>query len=329
MSTIKSLGWIRLTALSIDERFGRFTNRYALDCLRYSLAVVFFWFGIIKPLGMTPATMLVRETLSATPVLRAVVPFSVFMPVLGWWEALVGLGFLSRRTIHLAVGCMMIQMAATFVPLLVVPEVTFHSAPFVPTTPGFYVVKNAVLLSGGLVVATSCDRPDWQQGRTLSALAADARRGLGVTAATLFVTLQRASPRLLRAGLCLVFLWAGMRTLSGTGEMAGWIVTTVHPLAAPALLVPLIGVLELSVGLCLLTERTTTIATYLVVVYLLLSLVPLLLQPALVFDGSPVAISFEGAYLIKDWVLVSAVLVLAGGDSDSSSGLPPSSPSRS
>jgi hypothetical protein len=69
-------------------------------------------------------------------------------------------------------------------------------------------------------------------------------------------------------------------------------------------------VLELSIGLCLLAERTTTIAAYLVVVYLLLSLLPLLLRPALVFDSPPVAISFVGAYLIKDWVLVSAVLVL-------------------
>lgn len=316
MSTVNQLGWLRRTVLSIDGRFGTFKNRYALGCLRYSLAVVFFWFGIIKPLGMTPATMLVQETLSATPVLRAVVPFSVFMPVLGWWEAFVGLGLLSRRTIGLAVGCMMVQMGATFVPLFVVPEVTFHSAPFAPTTPGFYVIKNFVLLSGGLVVASSYGGTDRQQGWNPSALGAYARRGWDVTAANSFGTLQRASPRLLRAGLCLVFLWAGMLTLSGTGEMAGWIVTTVQPLAAPVVLVSLIGVLELSIGLCLLAERTTPIAAYLVVVYLLLSLLPLLLRPALVFNSTPIAISFEGAYLIKDWVLVSAVLVLDYRESD-------------
>jgi len=311
MSTVNQPGWIRRTVLSIDDRFETFKDRYALGCLRYSLAMVFFWFGIIKPLGMTPATMLVRETLSATPLLRAAVPFSIFISVLGWWEAVVGLGLLSRRTIHLAVGCMMVQMAATFVPLLVVPEVTFHSAPLVPTTPGFYVIKNFVLLSGGLVVASSYGGPGRQQGWNRPGLAAYARRAWEVTAPTPLGRLQRTSPRLLRAGLCLVFLWAGMLTLSGTGEMAGWIVTTVHPLAAPAVLIPLIGVLELSIGLCLLAERTTATAAYLVVVYLLLSLLPLLLRPSLVSNSTPIAVSFEGAYLIKDWVLVSAVLVLA------------------
>lgn len=311
MSTVNQRDWIRRIVLSIDSCFGSFKSRYALGCLRYSLAVVFVWFGIIKPLGMTPATMLVRETLSATPGLRAVVPFSVFMPVLGWWEALVGLGLLFRRTIRLAVGCMMVQMAATFVPLIVVPAVTFHSAPFVPTTPGFYVMKNFVLLSSGLVVASSYGGTNRQGGWILSLPANYARRSFDVTAApNTLGTLQRASLRLLRAGLCLVFLWAGMLTLSGTGEMGSWIVTAIQPLVAPAVLVPLIGVLELSIGLSLLAERTTIIAAYLVVVYLLLSLLPLLLRPALVFNGIPVAISFEGAYLIKDWVLVSAVLVL-------------------
>jgi uncharacterized membrane protein YphA (DoxX/SURF4 family) len=232
------------------------------------------------------------------------------MTVLGWWEAFVGLGLLSRRTIRPAVGCMMVQMAATFVPLLVVPEVTFHSAPFVPTTPGFYVIKNFVLLSAGLVVASSCGGTDRRPGWTFSGLAGYARGIRDVTAVTPLGGLRRASPRFLRAGLCLVFLWAGMLTLSGNGEMVGWIVTTVQPLAAPAVLVPLIGVLELSIGLCLLAERTTTLASYLVIVYLLLSLLPLLVRPALVFDSTPGAISFEGAYLIKDWVLVSAVFVL-------------------
>lgn len=309
MSTANQLDWIRRTALSVDGRFETFKSRYALGCLRYSLAVVFFWFGIIKPLGMTPATMLVGETLSATPILRTFVPFSVFMPVLGWWEAFVGLALLSRRTIKLAVACMMIQMGATFVPLLVVPEVTFHARPFVPTTPGFYVIKNFVLLSGGLVVASSYAGTGRRQGWIPSSPAAYARRGWDAAAST-FGTLQRTSLRLLRAGLCIVFLWAGALTLIGTGEMAGWVVTTVQPLAAPGVLVALIGVLKLAIGLCLLTERTTTIAAYLVVGYLLLSLLPLLLRPALVFEGTPVALSFEGVFLIKDWILVSAVLVL-------------------
>lgn len=316
MVRVIQLSWIRRMVHLVDSQVGALVGKYALACLRYSLAIVFFWFGIIKPMGITPATMLVRETLSATPVLRAVVPFSVFMPVLGWWEALVGLGLLFRRTTRLAVACMMVQMASTFVPLLVVPDITFHSPPLFPTTPGFYVIKNVVLLSGGLVVASSYDATGWRRDRGVAPAVARSSRSWGV-ASTLWSIEppQQASLRLLRAGLSVIFLWSGLLTLTGTAEMGTWIATAIHPLVAPAPLVLLIGGLELAIGLCLISGRTTTPAPYLALIYLLLSLVPLLLRPALTFDGIPIAISFEGAYLIKDWVLVSAVFVVDDGES--------------
>lgn len=315
MARVIQISRIRRMVLLVDSQFGELKAKYALGCLRYSMAIVFFWFGIIKPLGTTPATMLVRETLSATPVLRMVVPFSVFMPVLGWWEALVGLGLLFRRTIRLAVGCMMVQMAATFVPLLVVPDITFHSPPFFPSTPGFYVIKNVVLLSGGLVLASSYDGTGWRRDQDAALAGACSSRMWGVAGALRSVeSPQRGCLRLLRAGLCVVFLWSGVLTLSGTAQMGTWIATAIHPLVAPALLVPLFGAIELAIGLGLIAGRTTT-AAYLALVYLLLSLVPLLLRPALTFDGFPIAITFEGAYLIKDWVLVSAVVVVDYGES--------------
>jgi uncharacterized membrane protein YkgB len=312
MVIVIQFGGVRQALRPIGSRFGSLERKYALPCLRYSLAIVFFWFGIIKPLGRTPATMLVGETLAATPVLRTFVPFSVFMPVLGWWEAIVGLGLLFRRTIRLAVGCMMVQMGATFVPLFVVPDVTFHTPPFFPTTPGFYVMKNFVLLSGGLVVASHFDGIRWRWDRVVAFSRDHSPRRWNWRLPGSVAPLQRTTLRILRAGLRLVFLWSGMLHLSGMGEMGGWIATVVQPLLPSGILVPLIGALELSIGLGLVTRRTTTVAAYLAVVYLLLSLLPLLLRPALAFNG--IAVTFEGAYLIKDWVLVSAVFVVDRGD---------------
>jgi len=304
---------IRQTARSIDERFGSFRRRYAVACLRHSLAVVFVWFGIIKPLGQTPATMLVGETLAATPILEDTVPFWVFMPALGCWEALVGVGLLFRRTIGLAVACMMVQMAATFVPLVVVPELTFHSWPLVPRTAGFYILKNVVLLTGGLVVTSHyrSGRPGEWVG---AALAGAGRRVPGVTDWNRTAWPGRTwTIGLLRAGLCVIFCWAGLLTLSGNSEMATWIAATVEPVAGPGTLAGLIGTLELSIGLCLLSGRGIRLATYLAVGYLLVSLLPLVLRPSLPFGSGSVEITFAGAYLIKDWILVSAVLAVASG----------------
>jgi len=300
----------------LNRQIGPFERSYGLACLRYSLAIVFFWFGIIKPLGRTPATLLVGETLAATPVLQEFVPFWVFMPVLGYWEALVGIAFLFRRTIKIAVACMMIQMASTFVPLLVVPSLTFDTWPVVPTTAGFYVIKNFVLMTSGLTVATLYGQTAPWLDYLLAgpALVLQRVRGVGGSLDAT-ATRKRTTLFLLRAGLCVVFVWAGLLTLSGHGETPTWIATALGPTVGPGPFVFLIGLTELTIGLSLLSNRTSSIAAAFAVIYLCLSLLPLALQPTLPFNfnGIPVAVTFEGAFLIKDWILVSAVLVVDYG----------------
>ena len=38
---------------NLDKRLIAFLDRYSVPLLRYSLAVVFFWFGVLKPLGVS------------------------------------------------------------------------------------------------------------------------------------------------------------------------------------------------------------------------------------------------------------------------------------
>ena len=44
------------------------------------------------------------------------------------------------------------HMAATFLPLLVLPEYAFKFVPFAPTMEGQYIIKNLVLVSAGWAV---------------------------------------------------------------------------------------------------------------------------------------------------------------------------------
>jgi uncharacterized membrane protein YkgB len=139
---------IRDELTRLDASFESWLSRHGITVLRYALAIVFFWFGIVKPLDISPADPVVYHGVFF-------LPFDLFFPVLGWWEAIVGVGLLFDRTVRLAVYLMVFQMLGTMIPLFTTPWMTFVQWPFVPTEVGAYIIKNWVLLSGGLVVLSA------------------------------------------------------------------------------------------------------------------------------------------------------------------------------
>ena len=132
----------------IDRLLAGTMQRYGTLMLRYALAVVFIWFGILKPLGMSPAEELVKRTIYFLPA-------DVFFPILGWWEVAIGVGLLYRPFVRTALLLLFAQMVGTFLPLLIVPEVVWTRFPFALTTEGQYIIKNLVLISAALVVGGS------------------------------------------------------------------------------------------------------------------------------------------------------------------------------
>jgi len=138
-NSIEELFW------SIDEKIAGWMAKYGLPLLRYSIAIVFIWFGILKPLGLSPAADLVAKT---------VVWFSPdwFVPFLGWWEVLIGLTLLYRPTIRVSIFLLFLQMPGTMLPLVFLPDVCFTQIPFGLTLEGQYIIKNLVLISAALVI---------------------------------------------------------------------------------------------------------------------------------------------------------------------------------
>jgi uncharacterized membrane protein YkgB len=129
----------------IDRRISGTMDRVGPWLLRVSLAVVFIWFGVLKPLGLSSANELVART---------VVWFrpEVFIPILGWWEVAIGVCMLVKPLNRLGVLLLFLQMPGTMLPLFVLPEVCFERVPWVPTLEGQYIIKNLVLISAGIVV---------------------------------------------------------------------------------------------------------------------------------------------------------------------------------
>jgi hypothetical protein len=74
----------------LDDRMVRFMSRYGIELVRVALAVVFIWFGALKVAGESPVEELIARTV------YWIVPPEQFVPFLGAWEIIVGLGLLFR-----------------------------------------------------------------------------------------------------------------------------------------------------------------------------------------------------------------------------------------
>ena len=129
----------------LDRDIAGWMERYGHMLLRFSLAVVFIWFGALKPFGLSPAQELVSRTVFWFPP-------EIFVPILGWWEVAIGVGLLYRPLLRLALLLLFLQMPGTALPLVLFPEVCFADFPFALTLAGQYVIKNLILISAALVI---------------------------------------------------------------------------------------------------------------------------------------------------------------------------------
>ena len=48
--------------IKLDIFISKYMSNYGILLLRYSLAMIFLWFGLLKPLGISPAQELVENT---------------------------------------------------------------------------------------------------------------------------------------------------------------------------------------------------------------------------------------------------------------------------
>lgn len=134
----------------IDLAISTRMARWGALALRIALAIIFVWFGALKPIGLSPAEPLVLATVSWMPLLTP----SQWLAVIGVWEVVIGLTFLFRPTLRIAIGLLATQMVGTLLPLFILPEVTFQPGgfPYAPTMEGQYIIKNVLIIAAALVV---------------------------------------------------------------------------------------------------------------------------------------------------------------------------------
>jgi len=136
---------------AFDRTMRALLGRASPLLLRVSLGIVFVWFGALKVAGVSAVGGLVAAT----------VPFidsAWFVPVLGALEIVIGVAFATGRLLRVVLPLFALHMSGTFLVLIALPDVAFQGAnPLMLTAVGEFVVKNLVLLSAGLAVAS--DKP--------------------------------------------------------------------------------------------------------------------------------------------------------------------------
>jgi uncharacterized membrane protein YkgB len=139
---------VRRKAERLDDRLRPFLARIGVPLLRISVGVVFLWFGLLKIFDVSPVSGLVAKTIYWFDP-------DLVVPALGAVEVFVGLCLLADRLMRIALPLLVLQMAGTFLVLVLLPDVAFRDGnPLLLTVEGEFVIKNLVLLSAGLVIGS-------------------------------------------------------------------------------------------------------------------------------------------------------------------------------
>ncbi len=125
-----------------------------LRLLRWSLGVVFVWFGALKFFpGLSAADQLALATIDRLTL--GLIPPDTARLLLALLEVTIGVGLLTNRFIRLTLLLLFGQMAGTVTPLILFPDQIWVRPPFVLTLEGQYIIKNMILISAGLVIGAT------------------------------------------------------------------------------------------------------------------------------------------------------------------------------
>lgn len=137
---------------------------------------------------------------------------------------------------------------------------------------------------------------------------------------------KRVIPRLrrwgvpaLRLSLSVVFVWFGALKILGVSPVVDLVASTVY-WVDPSWFVPVLGVVEVLVGVGLALNRGLRLVLAVVVLQLAGTFLVFVLLPDVVYqDGNPLALTVEGEFVVKNLVLLAAAIVVGSrvGDRES------------
>ena len=132
----------------IDIALIKFFRRTSIPLARFGLFLIFFWFGLLKVVGLSPASDLVKQLFEVTIPWMS---FPTFFILFGVFEMLIGILFVIRGLERIVIPLLFLHMIVVSMPLFLLPNT--WTGFLVPTMEGQYIIKNIALIAVGVGLA--------------------------------------------------------------------------------------------------------------------------------------------------------------------------------
>lgn len=119
------------------------------------------------------------------------------------------------------------------------------------------------------------------------------------------------SINIMRLALAIVYIWFGGLKVFGMSPAGELVEKTVYWFK-PEIFIPILGICEIIIGLGLLFKRFVPITIVLLLLHMAATFFPVFILQTDCFDIFPYCPSLVGQYIIKNLVLISGALVIAG-----------------
>lgn len=141
-------------------------------------------------------------------------------------------------------------------------------------------------------------------------------------------TLRRWAIPVLRVGLAVVFIWFGALKIFGVSPVSDLVGSTVY-WVDPGWFVPLLGFVEVAVGLGLVFRFALRSVLAILAAQLIGTLAVFVFLPDVAFqNGNPLLLTTEGEFVVKNAVLLGAAMVVGTQVREPTEEIPPKEPAQ-
>lgn len=133
----------------IDLKLINWFSKAFVPMARVAVFIVYFYFGILKLLDLSPASPLAAALTAKTIGMHY---FHTSFIILALFECLIGLLFLFPKATRVVIPLLLIHMAIVCAPLVLIPNQIWTQA-FVPNLEGQYIIKNVVIIAVAIGIA--------------------------------------------------------------------------------------------------------------------------------------------------------------------------------
>lgn len=134
---------------SLDKKLIVWFRRAYIPLARFAIFIVYFWFGALKVLDLSPASPLANELVSRTV---GASNFRTLFILLGLYECLIGILFLFPKATRVVIPMLLAHMAVVSSPLIIIPNLVWDKF-LVPTLEGQYIIKNIAIIASAIGIA--------------------------------------------------------------------------------------------------------------------------------------------------------------------------------